>query len=217
MILTCASCSTRYAVDPVALGPNGRMVRCSRCGHSWLQVPPADMPRRLEVPPLEPRPIPPGSNLPALFSRRRKTDRIGWIALAVSLAALLSGGVGAREAIVKAWPPSARLYEAVGLAVEPELLGLDLVNVESRRIKDGEVTVLIIEGEIVNSANEPRRVPLIRGALIDKDRREITSWTFPAEKMELAPAETTRFSTWLSSPPSGASRLSVSFVSDETS
>ena len=45
MILTCPACSTRYTLDPQSLGPDGRKVRCTQCGHVWHQDPPADMPR----------------------------------------------------------------------------------------------------------------------------------------------------------------------------
>lgn len=44
MILTCPKCSTRYLVDPGALG-GGRVVRCTRCGHAWEQEPPDDLPQ----------------------------------------------------------------------------------------------------------------------------------------------------------------------------
>ena len=49
MILTCPSCATRYLVDPAALGETGRMVRCARCAHTWVEFPPDDMPKRVDV------------------------------------------------------------------------------------------------------------------------------------------------------------------------
>ncbi|MFD0388840.1 MJ0042-type zinc finger domain-containing protein [Tistrella bauzanensis] len=39
MILTCPACSTRYTLDPQSLGPDGRKVRCTQCGHVWQQDP----------------------------------------------------------------------------------------------------------------------------------------------------------------------------------
>ncbi len=217
MILTCPSCSTRYAVDPATLGVDGRTVRCARCGHNWRQAPPADMPQRLDFifERETPRPIPPGSNLPALRERRQHINRVGWILLVLFLAVVLGGGFGAREGIVELWPASGRLYEAIGLGLEPEELGLDLLNVETHSIKEGEVTVLVVEGQVMNSAGRVRRVPPIRVALIDKNKREIAAWEVVAEKTELAPDELTRFSARLSSPPAGAASLAVSFVTDE--
>ncbi|MCE9648565.1 MAG: zinc-ribbon domain-containing protein [Parvibaculum sp.] len=45
MIITCPSCSARYPVDAASFAPSGRKVRCAKCGHTWHQAPPADLPR----------------------------------------------------------------------------------------------------------------------------------------------------------------------------
>lgn len=44
MIITCPSCSSRYPVDAASFAPSGRKVRCAKCGNSWHQSPPADLP-----------------------------------------------------------------------------------------------------------------------------------------------------------------------------
>ncbi|MBT3170839.1 MAG: EamA family transporter [Rhodospirillaceae bacterium] len=41
MIINCPSCASHFKVDPQALEPAGRKVRCAKCGSRWLQ-PPAD-------------------------------------------------------------------------------------------------------------------------------------------------------------------------------
>lgn len=38
MQVTCPNCGARYAVDPLAIGPVGRIVQCARCAHRWLQT-----------------------------------------------------------------------------------------------------------------------------------------------------------------------------------
>lgn len=50
MIITCPACSTRYPVDAASFAPAGRKVRCAKCGHSWHQAPPTDLPRKDEAP-----------------------------------------------------------------------------------------------------------------------------------------------------------------------
>ena len=43
MILTCPSCGTQYAVKDGAIPEGGRKVRCASCGHSWHQMPGAEV------------------------------------------------------------------------------------------------------------------------------------------------------------------------------
>jgi predicted Zn finger-like uncharacterized protein len=46
MILICPACQTRYQVDATKFPPEGRNVRCARCGEVWHQDAPQD-----EIPP----------------------------------------------------------------------------------------------------------------------------------------------------------------------
>lgn len=41
MIISCPSCETSFKVDAASLGPTGRRVRCSKCGHVWHAEPDA--------------------------------------------------------------------------------------------------------------------------------------------------------------------------------
>lgn len=58
MIISCPSCSARYAVDESKIGPRGRTVKCAKCGHTWTQTAPP--PEEAAAPPVreEPRPAP---------------------------------------------------------------------------------------------------------------------------------------------------------------
>lgn len=49
MIITCPSCSARYPVDAGAFAPAGRKVRCAKCGESWHQPPPDDLPKTIDL------------------------------------------------------------------------------------------------------------------------------------------------------------------------
>src|ERR1700761_7591881 len=37
MILTCPACATRYETDAAKFPPQGRQVRCAKCGNNWHQ------------------------------------------------------------------------------------------------------------------------------------------------------------------------------------
>jgi len=51
MILTCPACQTRYKADASKFPPQGRDVRCARCGHTWHQAPPEPEPTQDVLPP----------------------------------------------------------------------------------------------------------------------------------------------------------------------
>jgi len=43
MLIACPSCATPYEIDPVAIGLDGRSVRCVRCKNVWFAAPPAEV------------------------------------------------------------------------------------------------------------------------------------------------------------------------------
>jgi predicted Zn finger-like uncharacterized protein len=56
MQVTCPNCRARYAVDPLAIGPSGRIVQCARCHDRWFQT--------VKIEPTPPRaPLPPEPTL----------------------------------------------------------------------------------------------------------------------------------------------------------
>ena len=221
MIVSCPSCGTRYLVDPNALGEAGRTVRCAKCSHSWHENPPEDMPKAVDVdvdilpPSQEARPIPPGSNLPAIIERRRRANKFGWFAIAALVIVIVAGGLLARKPIMEVWPPAGKLYGAIGFeAPAPVLQGLEFRNVSREQVEENGVPVLVITGEVWNTASEERDVPPIRIGLIDQDNRELHHWTFAADEAELDVGASTAFVTRLVSPPPDATSLLVRFAGE---
>ncbi len=233
MILSCSACSTRFLVDPALLAPKGRMVRCAKCGHQWMQTPSEDVAEDVaedaatdspEIsaedaapPPLEagPRAIPTGSDLPA-FPRKpaRRGGAVGWVALAVVVIAVLGGGTVARDEIVAVWPPAAQLYELAGLEVATVPFGLELRNVKHSQRTEQGVPVLIIEGEVKNISKFTYEVPKLRAALRNAEQDEIKSWTFSAVQTRLLPGESAPFVTQLKDPPAKVTDVAITFVND---
>jgi len=218
MIVSCPSCATRYLIDPTALGGEGRTVRCAKCSHTWHEQPPADMPKRVDIlpPDEEPRPIPFGSNLPAIVARRRRANRLGWLAVAAAVIIIIVGGILARGPIVDAWPPAGKLYAAVGLGeTEIDTTDLEIRNVGQSQVVEGGVPILVVRGRIYNLAGNERDIPPVRIALLDAANIELRHWTFAAEQIELPGQAFTQFETRLISPPKGAVSLRIGFAGDE--
>lgn len=218
MIVSCPSCATRYLIDPTALGGEGRTVRCAKCSHTWHEQPPADMPKRVDILPPngKPRPIPFGSNLPAIVARRRRANRLGWLAVALAVIIIVVGGILARGPIVGAWPPAGKLYAAIGLGAEKlDTTDLKFRNIAQGQVVEGGVPILVISGRIFNEADDSRAVPPVRIGLLDAADVELRHWTFAAEQNELQAKSYTQFKTRLISPPKGAVSLRIGFAGDE--
>lgn len=142
----------------------------------------------------------------------RKTPPVAWLVLGVAVVAMLSVAIIFRNGIVAAWPPSARLYEAMWLSVTPPSYGLELRDLKSTQTFDGDVPMLSITGQVTNVSEEARVVPKVRIGLNNAAGREIYHWTFVVPDRELQSGQTTRFSTTLASPPEGAKNLAVTFL-----
>ncbi|HEY4134934.1 MAG TPA: zinc-ribbon domain-containing protein [Alphaproteobacteria bacterium] len=221
MILSCSACSTRYLIDPALLGPEGRVVRCAKCGHQWTQLPPEDLPRQVELPPLESefKTIPgiarPGTNLPALATpRRSRTGVIAWAVLVLVVGGVIGGGILARNEISQAWPPAARLYGLIGLPTEDVGAGLELRNVSSARRNEDGTAVLGIEGEVTNVSSAVREVPTMR-AILKEGEAEVQNWTFKAAQSRLLPGESASFVTSVRNPSPQATGLTITFTAEK--
>jgi len=144
--------------------------------------------------------------------RRIANSRIADWRIAACAAALVvvAGGLHQRERVVRAMPQSARLYAAVGLPVN--LRGIDIRNVRSRIAKDGEESVLVVDGDLVNVAGRPVDVPRLHFALLAADGRQIYVWSAQADRAALQPGETLNFRRRLAAPPPEARDVSVRFL-----
>jgi predicted Zn finger-like uncharacterized protein len=207
MILTCPQCSTRYHVDPAALGSAGRTVRCASCGQRWSVKPPADTPRAVDLGPPPPEGRTPVA--PAAAPRRRSRSLLGWLAAALVVLLAASAVIGRNE-IATGLPATAAIYHALGLPVAPEL-GLQFEGVKSTRLEEGGISVLVVEGAIVNTAGSERTVPPIRITLLDGGGRELQEELFRAKEQNLEAGSKTSFSGRVVNPAERARNYRVTF------
>ncbi len=96
--------------------------------------------------------------------------------------------------------------------VEEELgAGLDIVNAKTRRRDDDSGSVLVVEGEVVNTTDHGVDVPRLRMALIDAQQREIQVVKLRPEAVRLEAGETTSFVTEIPNLDGNATDLDIRF------
>jgi predicted Zn finger-like uncharacterized protein len=133
MRIVCPSCTAAYDV-PGSLLISHKAVRCARCSEEWLPagldpVPPfAAAPRPIDdQPPRQPRrdadlgamAIDRLMATPQPKPRRNGALRLAWLGSIVLVMALLGAAYGERASVMAVWPPSIRLYSALGLVGPP--------------------------------------------------------------------------------------------------
>jgi predicted Zn finger-like uncharacterized protein len=238
MIVTCPGCGASFRVDPARLGPQGRRVRCSACGHRWLVRPesePASAAPAVEPPVAGARarvertanlsvvegdtakaggfdePPPPLAAAPPLGQppSGRGVAIAGWLVV-VLLLLVLAGLVVGRNEVVAAFPQALSIYDRLGLPVTARL-GLELRGLTARRLEEHGVTVFLVEGEVHNLTRSERPVPPVRVALLDGEGRELDSAIFRAAQPTVAGNGVVRFEAKMLDPPLAARSFRVAF------
>ncbi|MFT6558066.1 DUF3426 domain-containing protein [Sneathiella sp.] len=231
MILTCSSCSTRYLIDAASVGPDGRTVKCAKCGHKWREYPPADVPKVLTEESVEntdtveegaaPTPEMSIREMSASSSRRRTTEApprkkrnwIGWLLFLVILGGIGAGAFYGRDYVVKFLPASAKLYQMLKIDVQTSnKLGLEIREVTSKSILEKGVVRLTVTGKIVNVTGTVRPLPRVAIQLLDAKKQHVYSWSKELDEKEIAPWGTVEFSSSMNQPPEEAKRVKADLV-----
>jgi predicted Zn finger-like uncharacterized protein len=142
--------------------------------------------------------------------RRQLRGAGRWLGLVGALAAVGGFVLGGRTEIVTLWPPAARLYDALGIPVEPIGAGLQLQNVKSeQRTEDGAVA-LVVEGQILNVSTIDREVPPVLAVSIGPDHKPVHKWQIPVTQSHLAPGAIATFRS-VERDPGVVSEVAVTF------
>ncbi|VAW01076.1 hypothetical protein MNBD_ALPHA01-2079 [hydrothermal vent metagenome] len=275
MILTCPECSARYVVDPKALLPNGRVVRCAKCKHSWKEAAPdkeipivdaveeetqptepdsgTPSPEPEEAPKdsqendqadgesqdddefairrarrkKRPRPIPKGSNLPALQNHKHGDVLWGWYGLGGFIAVFIACFLIFQGTIMEIWPPSKKLYRTLGMednaadsgkeAPGPEIPleeQFKIADTKLSKVRNNRIVTLKVDGKIINLTDRTLTLPLLKISLRNDRGQIVREWTFKASVATISEDEDVAFSTSLPNPPDDATSIRVTFATN---
>lgn len=223
MILQCPECDTRFLVDASVIPAEGRTVKCAKCAHQWFVKPeendtsdvPAAQPDSEEetVEPhitfgdgesdtgammAEEYDIPLSPHV-EIVQQRQKVSALPMLMMTVFLM-IIAAGLGLVVFRGALQPALAPVYALMGMYPTD---GLALANVEFRERLSRSKARFVVEGHIVNNAEEPRAVPLLRVAIADASGEWIVSREYEAEGDILQPGE---------SYPFKATNLDTSFI-----
>ncbi len=224
--------------------PKGRKVRCAKCGETWHQDPPKDVPKTLDeadeapVEATETAPPPPANDSEA-------PDKKAAPASAGSQAVAARRIADFRKTLTRWRMGQVAGFAGLGLFVGLTLLALysfkeelvaawpataslyavlnepvnpqrmEFQNVSYEHQYENGLPVLSISGEVVNVGDARLSVPRVRVGLRDEGQNELYAWTFALPEPDLDPSETAEFVTRLSSPPIDARDLEIRFL-DQT-
>lgn len=183
MILTCPQCKVQYTVPALAISPEGRKVKCSRCAHVWRQMPqageaaapdPWDRPaaHAVDANAAVHHPLPVPRKAPSLLRRLAVAS-----SLAVCAAAL---GVLAHA---DAFPG---LAAKLGM-VDTE--GLVFSGFTAQKERVGNRLRFALSGTIVNESSGTKSLPEVIITVFSKGGREMGKITFTPPKPMLEAGE----------------------------
>ena len=147
--------------------------------------------------------------------RRRGLGRVlVWFLFVFIVAAILLGGYRYRQDIVGLWPPATKLYQVLGISVDPPSgywLRVPQDSIKFRRESEGGIPILVVSGEILNQSDKPQRVAPMRILLLDKENRVLRTERVKIDDRTLDPGKRLPFQTSIPNSPPEAAAVRITF------
>jgi predicted Zn finger-like uncharacterized protein len=229
MIVTCPSCATTYDLPPETAFDQGAMIRCTACGHSWLEATAleaedmdriagdihlADTANMLEA---EAARLAAEALAAEKARRARRNRRFAetrrWAMLAAGLSAIAAVLWAFPDQVTHFAPGMGRVYSALGVKANPQGFNISGVETSQTLTTSGQV-VLAVTGRVDNISRLPRKAPGLVFILRDEAGRKVHEWKLPSVSARLVPAgRHAAFITRVAAPPRQARRVEVRLAS----
>ena len=148
------------------------------------------------------------------FSARLPLARIRRAARLVALGLLVTvigAGIAFRTEIVRSLPDLAGTYAVLGMPIN--IVGLEFRDVHTLMTRRDGADVIQVDARIYSVAARGVVVPPVVVSLLDDTGTLLYEWSVTPEARDLEPGEVVDFTTQLSSPPAGATRVRLTFSS----
>lgn len=225
MHVICSNCAARYAVNPAAIGPVGRVVQCVRCSHRWFEnaaggagQTASEFASASPIPDIVIRPSMSAANLPAIATPPIKSRKKPWlIALAcfvvvAGLSALafraeLGALVPAEWRSLLTWNSLDTWHSPAGNGGgnEPGVRALLALDTSASRVElvDGR---FVVHGEVVNRGGTTA-VPTALKVVFRDDGKILGERSYALVEKPILPGRRARISQVLDEPPAGATNI----------
>lgn len=120
--------------------------------------------------------------------------------------------IPARDTVVRAVPDLARLYQMVGLDVN--VRGIEFSPFTAERSLVAGLTVLRVEGTMINADDTARPVAPLRLALLAETGAELFVWRVDPPATDLQPEQSLPVFSELTAPPETVASVSVRFLQE---
>jgi hypothetical protein len=123
---------------------------------------------------------------------------------------LIGVAIVAREGVVRAWPPTASVYAAIGLPVNPTGLTIEQLRAEPA-LHEGHAT-LDVSGVIRNITGHAVTAPPLRIAILNAQGKRVAGQIANLDNARIPAGQARHFVTSIFDPPVSEANLNVDFV-----
>ncbi len=212
MILTCEACHTNYMVKPDAIGPQGRQVRCIKCGHEWLQMPVNEEPAAVAAPvadtPAALEPVPQGSALPVVKEIRHAPLWLKLLPFPLALCTLAFYAIIDHAHVVKQFPELATFYDAIGLEQEHGVVLSDVKLVKLNVEKEAR-PAYVLQWKMRNDAEVEKVLPSVEVSLLDDQKESLYDLQLTSPGSAIKPGQSLEFKHRLTEMEAAYVRLDI--------
>lgn len=128
----------------------------------------------------------------------------------IGLALLIGVGFSLRTEIVRFFPDLAGTYQALGLGVN--VVGLEFRDVKTLLALRRGADVMQVDARIYSVAAGKTAVPPVVVTLLNEANEPLYEWSVQPETAELESGQVVDFTTQITAPPAGASKVRLSFA-----